>query len=573
MNNSSLNHFAGNPVNLDIGRSKFKRPFRHITSFDAGKLIPIYWDEILPGDTVSMDLGSLVRMSTPLFPVMDNAFLDVHAYFVPNRLLWEHWEEFCGANKSTYWTQPVTYVPPMSKLAPLTGYVYDGSITDYLGLPVKNNFPSAGFEVSALPFRAYVEIWNDWYRDQNTMQPANVDLSSPTPVTLGIASSSETYDAYIANGTYVTRAQYGDKPLPVCKFHDMFTSLLPYPQKGGDVGIGLAEACPIEDGFTKMGNDWAKSHKFQMTSASSDSYTSKALWPLAVSHLSTPGDFAANNKVAATNSASSSVTHDTYFSLVADLASASSVTVNALREAFAVQRFLEKQARGGTRYTEILNAHFGVTSSDASLQRPQFLGGKRIPINITQVAQTSAGSGALGDLAAFSQTVDGDHLFSKSFEEHGILMIVACVRTERSYQQGVARKWTRTELTDYYFPTFANLGEMPCKKSEIYLSSNASTNDQVLGYREAWAEYRFSPNLVTGSMRSTGSAGYDSWHYADYYTAAPSLTASFIREPQENVARTLAVANEPQFLAEFAFDATWVRPMPVYSIPGLIDHH
>ena len=552
MNRNTESHFSVNPINLDIQRSKFIRPSTHKTTFNAGNLIPIYVDEVLPGDTFKMKMSSVIRMSTPIYPVMDNANMDVYFFFVPNRLVWEHWKEFFGENNTTHWEQPVEYEVPQIT-APAGGWA-KGTIADYMGIPTL----ISNISVQALPIRAYCKIWNDWFRDQNLKDPAMISLD-------------ETTTAGANTGDYVTNAEKGALPLKVAKYHDYFTAALPEPQKGPEVTIsGVGGYMPVitKDELVK---DTQKNLKWYAPGTTEESN-------FAIGYTSQVNQRGANEtKAASLGSGFTSVNPVAPANLWADMTTGTATSINALRQAFAIQRLYEKNARGGTRYIEIIKAHFGVQSPDARQQRSEYLGGTRIPINMDQVIQTSnSGDGITpqGNTAAYSLTTFNESMFTKSFTEHGYIIGLTCIRTEHTYQQGIERFWSRKKMLDYYFPTLANLGEQAILNKEIY-AQGTTTDDEAFGYQEAWAEYRYKPSRVSGAMRSNYQTTLDAWHYADKYTSQPILSSDWIDETSANIDRTLAVqsATEDQFIADFYFSCEATRPMPLYSIPGLIDHH
>jgi hypothetical protein len=563
MNRNTESHFSVNPINLDIQRSKFVRPSTHKTTFNAGNLIPIYVDEVLPGDTFKMNMSSVIRMSTPIYPVMDNANMDVYFFFVPNRLVWDHWKEFFGENNSTHWEQPVEYEVPQIT-APAGGWA-KGTIADYMGIPTKIE----NISVQALPIRAYCKIWNDWFRDQNLKDPAMISMD-------------ETTTAGANTGDYVTNAEKGALPLKVAKYHDYFTAALPEPQKGPEVNIGgvggyvpvvtraeqiqkTNEALQWYTGYTGATSD-ATRYIGLLAGASQQTMKGEGIYKVI------------REKDARSTSAVELNIPIQPMNLWANLNAGNTATsINALRQAFAIQRLYEKNARGGTRYIEIIKAHFGVQSPDARQQRSEYLGGTRVPINMDQVIQTSnSGDGITpqGNTAAYSLTAFNESMFTKSFTEHGYIIGLACIRTEHTYQQGIERFWSRKKMLDYYFPTLANLGEQAILNKEIYAQGNA-TDDEAFGYQEAWAEYRYKPSRVSGAMRSNYQTTLDAWHYADKYTKQPILSSEWIDETSANIDRTLAVQSttEDQFIADFYFACEATRPMPLYSIPGLIDHH
>lgn len=526
-------------------RSRFDRSASHKTTFDTGDLIPIYVDEVLPGDTISLDFSHVTRMTTPVAPVMDNAALDVYAFFVPCRLLWNHWKAFWGENEVSHWEQSTEYEIPQIE-APSGGWDV-GSLADYLGIPTG----VGGISVNHLPFRAYTKIYNDWFRDENLKDPCNFNIDETTLT--GINYAALTYD-------YVTDTQLGALPVKAAKFHDYFTSALPSLQKGPAVNVPLGSMAPIKGKEpTNLPSGYTFDTRFKDTEIEFIAYD-------------TPGNL--NLKMDVTPEISG-LGKNTGTGLYADLSNAIGATITQLRQAFAIQRFYEAQARGGSRYIEFIKNIFGVTSPDARQQRSEFLGAKRFAINMDQVLQTSStdATSPQGNTAAFSCTVGADNLCTYSATEHGYLMILECVRTEHSYQQGLEKMWNRKKWTDFYVPQFANLSEMPIRNKEIYATGTSSSDDGVFGYQEAWAEYRYKPNRISGKLRSTASGSLDIWHYGDEYASLPYLSGEWIDETKTNMQRTLAVQTEPQFVQDSYVKANWTRVMPLYSVPGLLDHH
>lgn len=550
MSRNATAHFAQVP-RADIQRSRWKTNKRVLTTMNAGELVPIYNTEILPGDTLSIDTSSLIRMSTPIFPVMDNCYMDVYFFFVPNRIIWDHWRELNGENRSTYWTQPTEYrVPTVS--SPVGGF-NKGSLADHMEWPTD----VGGYVGSALYFRAYVAIWNEFFRDQNYMPPAY--LNTGDVPTLGYTASGNIWDS-------ITDAIHGGQMLPVSKFHDYFTSVLPAPQKGNAVDIPY-----FSDSMIPVGA-FEDIHGLSTVSLHNQEFAGEGNRAL---FESVDGYLSVSDQTVGYSSGYGFYPGN----LWADLTEVTIGTINELRQAFQIQRLLERDARSGTRYTEILNAHFGVTSPDARLQRPEYLGGKRIPINIDQVLQTSATSDVSpqGNTAAFSLTSDLSSSFTKSFTEHGILLGLACIRTDHTYQQGLHKRFQRRDRFDYYWPALAHISEQPVLRSEILMSTVAEENEQVFGYQEAWADYRYEPSVVTGAFRSNYQGTLDAWHYADSFDDRAEIFIAdkeFLAETKNNIDRTLAVPSEmeDQFLCNFEFRNTWVRPMPLFSVPGLIDH-
>lgn len=572
MSRNQNSRFATNPTNIDISRSRFKRNSSLKTSFNAGDIVPIYVDEVLPGDTFKIRTSKVVRMPTLITPVMDNIYLDTYFFFVPNRLVWSHWQQFMGENTESAWIPTVEYEVPQIT-APSGGWNV-GTIADYMGVPT--GVPN--LSVSALPFRAYALIVNDWFRDQNLSDPLNIPVDDTT--------------ATGSNADNLSAPALGGIPYKAAKFHDYFTSCLPGPQKGPNVTIGLAGEVPVFGNGLALGLT-SGSYNYGLVNTSVGynngvvdegssqhfAFYDQGAYGKDIGGLSSTVSENNSSLLALGVPPKSELTAETYANtgLVADLGLASSISVNQLRMAFQIQKLYEKDARGGTRYIELLKAHFGVTSPDARLQRPEYLGGNRIPININQVIQQSAtaeGTTPQGNTAAYSLTTDTHSDFTKSFVEHGFVIGLAVVRYDHTYQQGLRRFWSRKGRFDYYFPVLANIGEQPVLNKEIY-AQGSDTDDEVFGYQEAWADYRYMPNSVTGMMRSTYEQSLDSWHLGDDYTSQPFLSDSWIREDKTNIDRVIAVTSaiSHQFFGDFYFENETTRPMPVYSIPGLIDHH
>lgn len=546
MNRNSEYSFAQNPQ-VGVSRSRFQRNNDNKTTFNTGDLIPIYLDEVLPGDTHEIDMACVMRMATPIFPVMDNAFCDFYFFFVPNRLLWEHWKEFMGENKETAWTPKTEYSIPQVT-APAEGWE-EGTLADYLGLPTKVK----GISVSALPGRAYGLIYNEWFRNQNVTQPTLVEVTDAT--TTGKNDGSKTNDSAITLA----------KPLKAAKVFDYYTGALPEPQKGEPVTLPLTGNAAIraykDNGITPDDEEiifksWTAAGETKNPTGRNSFIEGKGAYTLR--GADGEGEFAAGRSQ----------------KLYADLSTVTAATINQLRQAFQIQKLLEKDARGGTRYREVLREHFGVISPDSRIQIPEYLGGYRLPINVSQVIQTSStdNTSPLGNTAALSVTTMNKPMFTKSFTEHGFIMGLAVVRTDQTYQQGIERMWSRTGRYDYYWPVLANIGEQAILNKEIYAQGNA-TDNEAFGYQEAWADYRYKPSKVTGLFRSNAKQSLDAWHYAQDYKALPTLSTAWMEQGEAEMKRTLAVQSQPDFIADFYFMNKTTRCMPVYSIPGLIDHH
>lgn len=564
MNRNVESHFALNPTNIDIRRSTFDRSHSLKTSFNVGDIVPFFVDEVLPGDTFNVDTSKVVRLQTLLTPVMDNIYLDTYFFFVPNRLTWSHWKQFNGENTESAWIPQTEYEIPQIT-APASGGWSVGTIADYLGVPT--GVPN--LSVSALPFRAYALVMNEWFRDENLSDPLVVPVDDATV-------------AGVNTGTFVTDVCKGGLPYKAAKYHDYFTSCLPAPQKGPDVLIPVAEAgnYPVLPGSV---HDASKFDGTSLAWKKADGTPYAGVFDYSYLITDKSGAVTQISDSRSLTDQSNSVVPSNLWAVASGNAAAA--TINQLRMAFQIQKLYEKDARGGSRYIEILKSHFGVTSPDARLQRPEYLGGNRVPININQVVQQSAtasGETAQGTVTGMSVTTDTHSDFTKSFTEHGFVIGVMVARYDHTYQQGLERFWSRKDRFDYYWPVFANIGEQAVKNKEIFAqgpgvkdSSGSVIDDQVFGYQEAWADYRYKPSRVTGEMRSMYVQSLDVWHLADDYTALPALSDSWIREDKTNVDRVLAVTSSVsnQLFADIYIKNRTTRPMPMYSIPGLIDHH
>lgn len=519
-------------------------------------MVPIYFDEVLPGDTARVRLNGLIRMSTPIYPVMDNCYMDTYFFFVPCRLVWEHWENMFGENDTNYWAEKTEYSTPTCKVGGKSGLA-NGSLGDYFGLPTN---VTKGINVNALPARAYAMIYNEWFRDENLEAPLMIGYKKSDGG--GINENPVDEANQTINDPQLTTEDregkiYARKPAKVGKFHDYFTSCLPSPLKSDPVEISLT------------GNAGVKLYKdIELTREQAPADTIK-LYNNGEIYNTTE---TTGKRPAIVSSSGLQETKTAY--LGTDLSSITAINIADLRMSIALQHIFEADARNGTRYREFLSGTWGVTSPDSRLQIPEYIGGQRIAINVNQVVQTSQTDSktgqALGNTAAYSLTTCSKQMVDYAATEYGYIIGLAVVRVEHSYQQGLATKWTRGGRFTYYDPRLAALGEQPVYNREIY-AQGTDEDKEIFGYQEAWADYRYKPSYVTGEMRSNFQTSLDAWHYADYYTELPRLSAKWIQEDTKNIDRTIAVTSNVshQFLCDFYFTEEWFREMPIYSIPGI----
>lgn len=549
--NRSTQHLFSQVPSTQIPRSVFDRSHGYKTTFDSGYLVPFYVDEVLPGDSFKLTATLFARLSTPIVPFMDNLYLETFFFFVPNRLVWDNWQKFNGEQKNP--TDSTDFLIPT-----VSGTnVRNQTLWDYFGLPTN---VSNELKVNALPFRAYNLIFNEWFRDENLQD----SLKVPT----GDGPDNLSDYSLVRRG----------------KRHDYFTSCLPWPQKGPGVEISLGGTVPVSGdvSFYRQVGSFHSDNNVSSVQNWSDKVLFKETVPFTIGNKD--ANWSGSNSIPFQGAFVASDPHPGKISFyagkygittdgfTADLSKATPISINDLRQAFQIQKLYERDARGGTRYTEILRSHFGVISPDARLQRPEYLGGSSARISINPVQQTSATNDTTpqGNLAAFGVVSDSFHGFSKSFVEHGYVFGFVNVRADLTYQQGLNRMWSRQGRFDFYWPVLAHLGEQAVLNKEIYAQGTAD-DDKVFGYQERYAEYRYYPGQITGKFRSTDPQPLDSWHLAQKFSSLPTLSSQFIQD-NPPVERVVAVTSEPQFLFDSYIRLKCARPMPVYSVPGLVDH-
>lgn len=552
-------------------RTKFDRSHVYKTTFNSGKLIPVFVDEVLPGDTTRMSVNYFARLATPIKPIMDNIYLDWFFFFVPNRLVWDHWQNFCFEQEDP--DDSTEYVIPTVTATGNSENVYTSSLWDYFGLPVNTAGNLSG--ISALPFRAVYLIWNEWFRDENLQKSVKIQKGDTNEV-LDSSRAADQPSWVFTSGTNIFP---GLACPPRGKRHDYFTSALPWTQKGPGVSIGLAgtatlvDPSPVSGYFVQQSDANLGAAQLASSGGVHNVFTGSGSleyqcggYSVAIAGHSIHGS---GVSTVTAQPGSSWLSKSAY----ADLDSSSIFTINSLRTAFQMQKFYERLARGGSRYTEVLRSFFGVVSPDARLQRPEFLGSFTKMVNVNPIAQTSATdtTSPQGNLSAYGVTASRFHGFTKSFVEHGYIIGFVCARADLTYQQGVNKMWLRSTVYDFYWPTFAHLGEQAIELREIY-AQGTEADTTVFGYQERYAEYRYKPSLITGKFRSSVTAGnLDVWHLSQFFSNAPTLNEEFIME-NPPIERIIAVPSEPEFLLDIGFRYTTVRPMPMFGTPGLVDH-
>jgi hypothetical protein len=550
-------HNFSNAPQVYQKRSRFDRSFVRKMTFNEGKLVPFFVDEVLPGDTISLTVRDFCRLATPVAPFMDNLYLDKFFFFVPNRLVWEHWQNFCFEQEDP--DDSTDYVVPTCQLAGGTaGENGIGTVWDYFALPTGL---TNALNVNALPFRMYYLIWNEWFRDENLQKSVKIDKSDTNAVFKQDRVSDQPSWIFSTGTTYVN----GFALAPRGKRFDYFTSALPFQQKGPGVSIGLAGTASVD---STIPIDWPMEVK-----PNGGSYSTVNRYELAETDYATrTGALWTNNSNRNDWSGTNLKLPDFSEGLTVDLDSSSIFTISSLRTAFQMQKFYERLARGGSRYTEVLTSFFGVVSPDSRLQRPEYLGGSSKMMNINPVAQTSSTGDVTpqGNLAAYGVSASKYHAFTKSFVEHGYIIGLLEVRADLTYQQGINKMWLRSTVYDWFWPTFAHLSEQAILNAEIY-AQGTDEDKGVFGYQERYAEYRYHPSEICGHFRSTYTKPLDVWHLSQKFDSLPTLSDQFIQD-NPPVDRVVAVKNYPHFLIDIGFKYHSTRAMPMYGIPGLVDH-
>lgn len=532
-------------------RTKFDRSHVYKTTFNSGKLIPVFVDEVLPGDTTRMSVNYFARLATPIKPIMDNIYLDWFFFFVPNRLVWDHWQNFCFEQEDS--DDSTDYVIPTVTAESNIDNNYVGSLWDYFGLPVNTTNSLSG--ISALPFRAVYLIWNEWFRDENLQKSVKIQKGDVNEI-FDSARVAEQPSWLFSSGTTIVS---GYACPPRGKRHDYFTSALPWTQKGPGVDISLTGNAPVYGDGQRLG-------LAPNAAGNAVGYIGMTGNVGAIFRTGDGSEWETGQQAYVTSDRNKS-------GLLADLSKVSAITINGLRTAFQMQKFYERLARGGSRYTEVLRSFFGVISPDARLQRPEFLGSFTKMVMVNPIAQTSATdtTSPQGNLSAYGVTASNFHGFTKSFVEHGYIIGFVCARADLTYQQGINKMWLRSTVYDFYWPTFAHLGEQAIELREIY-AQGTEADTTVFGYQERYAEYRYKPSQITGKFRSSVTGGnLDVWHLSQFFSNAPTLNEEFITE-NPPIKRIVAVQDEPEFLLDVGFRYTTVRPMPMFGTPGLVDH-
>lgn len=551
-------HNFSNAPQVYQKRSRFDRSFVRKMTFDEGKLVPFFVDEVLPGDTISLTVRDFCRLATPVAPFMDNLYLDKFFFFVPNRLVWEHWQNFCFEQEDP--DDSTDYVVPTCQLAGGTaGENGIGTVWDYFALPTGL---TNALNVNALPFRMYYLIWNEWFRDENLQKSVKIDKSDTNAVFKQDRVSDQPSWIFSTGTTYVN----GFALAPRGKRFDYFTSALPFQQKGPGVSIGLAGTAAVD---STIPIDWP----MEVKPNGGGSYSTVNRYELADTGYATrTGALWTNNSNDNHWNGTNLKLPDFSTGLTVDLDSSSIFTINSLRTAFQMQKFYERLARGGSRYTEVLTSFFGVVSPDSRLQRPEYLGGSSKMMNINPVAQTSSTGDVTpqGNLAAYGVSASKYHAFTKSFVEHGYIIGLLEVRADLTYQQGINKMWLRSTVYDWYWPTFSHLAEQAILNAEIY-AQGTDEDKGVFGYQERYAEYRYHPSEICGHFRSTYTKPLDVWHLSQKFDSLPTLSDQFIQD-KPPVDRVVAIKNYPHFLIDIGFKYHTTRAMPMYGIPGLVDH-